>query len=271
MVVFDVFNEPELVQAADVGKSASLNSAVAAQGEDPVQAWMNGGTRLQSEGGTSFVGMETLYTTVRTYAPETPVIISGVGPNVTDPTDGSLWAFDLSPVVLGDRVAGTTTPVRITNGDGTVGTNVIYSSHPYWNGGPGQDCSPYPNVSDGDNSANVNNPNHEGDLTAWIQPVAEQYPVFFGEIGYACDVASQGNNAAEYNINWAEQYGVGWMDFTFERNFGTAMKPAWGILECDIKFCDTSQYSSYASAAYVPYANGTYTYTTSTSTTTLLN
>ena len=284
MVAFDLYNEPMFgFPGTSTGGVYVVNA-----GNDPVQDWMNGGT---TSAGQSFVGMQALYTAVRSTAGDSvnPVIVSGIGPalcnSANGSTDGSHWGFDLSPVVVGDRASadngscssGTSTPVMVTS-DGQAfngsnwGTNVIYSSHPYWSGtaGVGEDCSDSTSQSDGDNSANIKNANDQGDLDALIGPVAARFPVIFGEIGYACSDATLGNNAATYDLTWAASHGVGWVIFIFERNWmnPATSPPGWGILQCDNTWCNGNSTNGYE--PFAPYDNGVYVHTTSLGTTTQL-
>lgn len=272
MVIFDLYNEPQLA-VPNSGDPYAVNG-----GPDPIAAWMHGGTLAAT--GQSFVGMESLYLSVRKSAPNTPVIISGVGPTTTAPTDGSNWAFDISPIVRGDLIAHSSVPVSVTTdgealaSDGSnAGTNVIYSTHPYWAGTiQGQDCSPTSSISDGDNSPRATNPNNVGDLDTYIAPVAQRYPVIIGEVGYSCDPPSQGDAAAQYDLTWAQSHGIGWIIWQFRRNwyiqYGTTVAGAdYGFVACDGDYCaNPSLYQPYQ-----PYGNGQYIYSISRSTTPLLN
>ena len=236
LVVFDLYNEPDMTS-----QSSFLD------GRNAVQVWQHGGSLLDTTFGPDYyyqvAGMDQLYQSVRSRAPSTPVIVSGVGPNLVDPYDGSGSAFDISPVVDGDPLSGppSSTPVVIGNPSepGIPGTNVIYSSHPYF----GANCSLLGSLSDGD----------ESDLEKLVAPVAQNYPVIFGEIGSDCLPASLGGNALQYNITWAKDNGlVGYVVWNWAANTDSN---TYGVLECDPLVCPAG--NPYEPNAYgIPEFNG---------------
>ena len=220
LVMFDLYNEP------DLNGMSSLQG-----GGDAVQAWQRGGWLSDSRFGTGYsyriAGMDQLYEAVRSRAPTTPVIVSGVGSNLADPRDGSGPGFDLSPVVNGDPLSDTPSSAPVVIGDpsrpGTPGTDVIYSSHPYFDG----NCSLVGTLSDGD----------EADLENLVAPVAQRYPVIFGEMGSNCAIPLLGANAIQYNITWAQDNGlVGYVVWLWAAN---GPSESYGILDCDPFSCPT--------------------------------
>ncbi len=233
LVMFDLYNEPDLTRYTHIEN-----------GVDAVQLWQNGGYVLSNDSnvyGSGYyyqaAGMDQLYEAVRNPAAgvtvDSPVIVSGVGPDIASVTsshttgDGSGPGFDISPVVSGDQLASPPSSTPVVIGDpsdpGVPGSDVVYSSHPYYSG----DCAASSGLGDGDST----------DLGNVVAPVAAEYPVMFGEMGTNCSSESEGENAIQYNITWAQQNGlVGYVQWNWSSYTNSN---TYGMLDCDAISCPT--------------------------------
>lgn len=239
LVMFDLYNEPDLTRITHF-----LNGA------DAVQVWQQGGYVLTPNSnvwGSNYyyqaAGMDQMYQAVRNpvqgVTVTTPVIVSGVGPDIASVTptnpqgDGTSQGFDISPVVAGDQLANPPTSAPVLIGDpsqvGTAGSNIVYSSHPYYSGigSVGADCALTSTTGDGDST----------DLGNVVAPVAAEYPVMFGEMGSNCSNSSEGENAVQYNITWEAQHGlIGYVQWNWS---AATNSNGFGMLDCDALSCPT--------------------------------
>jgi aryl-phospho-beta-D-glucosidase BglC (GH1 family) len=187
LVAFELYNEPYLTTK---GKSDGYaRDATLAAGQSPADVWLNAtpnnNMTVLNPPGPAYqaVGMQYLYNTVRTAgATNNLIVIDGAGPTGPD----SRAAYDVSPAL--------TTPV--------VGTNIVYSSHPYTT----------------DLCVSGSSTTLPSDIDSKVAPVAVVYPVMFSEFGADCSQYSTDSNThVDYDpfmrnvVNYAENHGMGWI------------------------------------------------------------
>jgi hypothetical protein len=157
--------------------------------------------------------MQPMYDAVHAAAPNNLVIVSGYAPSGSGSGPGVAGSYDVS-IVCSKPPTGIdcTVPGHEIQVGGLRAPNVVYSSHPY-TGGVLANCAA---------TTQLAGPN---DLDTIVKPVAQNYPVIFGEMGTTCGpqgagTVQQGQNNTQGLLDYANANGLaGWTVFAWNHTF----------------------------------------------------